>query len=68
MDKGFTFIEILVTLVIAVVCAFSLFSDYFTCHSKAKAQGLECDWGFIQGCMVKVDGKWIDYDRLRIMD
>ena len=63
-----TFIEIFVAIVIAGIIAAVPFSDYMVCHSKAKAQGLECEWGFIQGCMVKIDGKWIDYDRLRIMD
>lgn len=64
----FSFIEWLVAITILVIMGVAMFTPYFTCHSKAKAQGLECQWGIMQGCMVKVDGKWIDYDRLRIMD
>lgn len=44
------------------------FLQYLECHTKAEKQGLECTWGIIQGCMVKIDGKWVDYDRFRIMD
>ena len=64
----FSFIEWLVAITILVIMAVAVFTPYFTCHSKAKAQDLECQWGILQGCMVNVDGKWIDYDRFRIMD
>ena len=63
-----TLVEWMVVLVILGILAAVMASPYFECHAKAKAQGLECEWGILQGCMVKVDGKWIDYDRLRIMD
>ena len=42
--------------------------DYNQCHTKAKMQGYECEWGPVQGCMVKVDGKWVDYDKWRVME
>lgn len=68
MKKGLTLIEILVTVTIFGCLVFAGLRPYFECHTKAEKQGLECSWGIIQGCMVKIDGKWIDYDRLRIMD
>lgn len=43
--------------------------NYIQCHSKAEKQGMECSWGPIQGCMVKMqDGTWMDYNRLRYME
>ena len=38
------------------------------CHLKASKQEMECSYKPLQGCMVKVDGKWIDYNRLRVME
>ena len=35
------------------------------CETKAKTQNLESDFGIIKGCIVKYQGKWIDYERLR---
>ncbi len=64
----FSLIDYLVTIAIFGIIAVVLLSPYFECHTKAEKQGMECSWGIIQGCMVKIDGKWIDYDRLRIMD
>lgn len=63
-----TLIEWMVILVILGIFGAVMASPYFGCRAKAEAQGLECEWGIFQGCMVKIDGKWIDYDRLRIMD
>lgn len=57
--------------VIAIILSivFSVGFASYSCHTKAEKQGMECSWGPIQGCMVKMpDGKWIDYDRLRYMD
>ena len=64
----FSFIDFLVTITLAGIIVGALFWPYIECKSKALAQGLECDWGIVQGCMVKIDGKWVDYDRFRIMD
>lgn len=44
-------------------------SEAYSCHSRAEKQGLECEWGIFQGCMVKMpSGNWMDYDRLRYME
>lgn len=41
----------------------------YSCHKRAEKQGLECEWGLFQGCMVKMpSGNWMDYDRLRYME
>lgn len=56
-------------LVIMVGICVVLGVGYLGCHSKAEKQGMECSWGPIQGCMVKMpDGSWMDYDRLRYME
>ena len=33
------------------------------CSSKAEKLGLEYSFGLFQGCFMKKDGKWVDYDR-----
>lgn len=43
-------------------------SNWYTCDSKASVQGLEHQWGPFKGCLIKVDGRWIDYDKWRIME
>lgn len=43
--------------------------DEYQCKEKANYQELEYHWGIPEGCMVKdKEGKWIDYDRYRIME
>lgn len=43
--------------------------SFHQCKSKAEMQQLEYSYGIIQGCMVREKGgKWIDYDRYRIME
>lgn len=39
--------------------------DRAQCKAKAVKQELQYDYSIMQGCMVKYNGKWIDYDRLR---
>lgn len=35
------------------------------CREKALAQNMEWQFGIMKGCIVKHNGKWIDYQRLR---
>lgn len=69
-DWKFEIILNCLALVVAIavmtgaVCAFK----FASCHFKASKQELECSYNPLQGCMVKIDGKWIDYDRLRVME
>ena len=47
------------------VC-YKICRDYF--NDEVWKQEMECSYNPLQGCMVKVDGKWLDYDRLRVME
>lgn len=58
---------ILVLLIVALFVGVELIK-WSRCHTKAEMQGYECSWGPIQGCMVKIDGKWVDYDKWRVME
>ena len=64
--------EIISLIVGAAILFFSVIALFtfksYQCHTKAEMQGYECSWGPVQGCMVKVDGKWVDYDKWRIME
>lgn len=42
--------------------------DYNKCKTKAELQEMEYNYSVMGGCMVKIDGKWIDYNRLRYND
>lgn len=54
-------------IIVAIFVGVAGVSSY-SCHKRAAMQGLECDWGLFQGCMVKTsNGNWMDYDRLRYM-
>lgn len=61
--------ENIVTVIMVAFICFILYLSYLgcaaQCSSKAQFQGLQYDYGIMTGCMVKVDGKWIDYERLR---
>lgn len=58
---------IALVLTIVLVLGGAAVWDYFGCHNKAAKQGMECSWGPFQGCMVKTEKGWIDYERLRYM-
>ena len=52
-------------LIIVGVLFLPVVADRAQCRAKADKQGLQFDYGIVQGCMVKYNGKWVDYDRLR---
>lgn len=54
-------------LTIVLVLAVAGVWDYVSCKNKSEKQGMECSWGPFQGCMVKTEKGWIDYERLRYM-
>lgn len=57
------------TLLIILMIYGTIKWDEYQCKEKANYQELEYHWGIPEGCMVKdKEGKWIDYDRYRIMD
>lgn len=64
----FVILFIGVVLITLTICGGMIWDEY-QCKEKAKYQELEYHWGLPEGCMVKdKEGKWIDYDRYRIMD
>ena len=66
-DEGLALAGSIIGIILCIVVVFALGSC--SCSTKATKQGMECSWGPIQGCMVKMpDGKWMDYDRLRYLD
>ena len=62
------FMLLLYVLLIAAIFGGACIFKCVSCHLKASKQEMECSYNPLQGCMVKVDGKWIDYDRLRVME
>lgn len=62
-DESLTLIGLV--LVIVGMLFLSAIIDGSMCRAKAVKQGLQYDYGIVQGCMVKYNGKWVDYDRLR---
>ena len=55
---------VMVLFIVGVIFIASIV-DGSICRAKAGKQGLQFDYGIAQGCMVKYNGKWVDYDRLR---
>lgn len=62
------FILLFYAFIVVALLGGAIVFKYVSCHSKASKQGLECSYNPLQGCMVKIDGKWIDYNRLRVME
>ena len=58
---------IALVLTIVLVIGGAAVWDYISCKNKSEKQGMECSWGPFQGCMVKTEKGWIDYERLRYM-
>ena len=52
-------------LIIVGILFLPVVADRAQCRAKAVKQELQFDYSIMQGCMVKYNGKWIDYDRLR---
>ena len=72
MNKDICIAAIIYVAIIAVCCAavvgLAMAGERYTCGEKAEAQKLEHQWGPFKGCLIKVDGKWIDYDKWRVME
>ena len=64
-EEKFDCLDIILTIVIVFGLVYG--DNYFQCKNKAEKQGMECSWGPFQGCMVKTEKGWIDYERLRYM-
>lgn len=72
MKEFLEFFVIIVVAIVVVITPFYSLAYYMSkieCKEKAEKQELMYDFGFFQGCMVKQpNGKWLDYDRYRIME
>lgn len=55
-------------IVIYLICHLSFWIWSIQCKTKAEIQNLEYNYGIIQGCMIKMNDKWIDYNRLRVLE
>ena len=68
-DATATVISIFATVLLVIAClGASYCSEWYSCDSKSMEQGLEHQWGPFKGCLIKVDGKWVDYDKWRVME
>lgn len=45
--------------------AVGIWLDSASCHSKWAKAGYEVSYGLLQGCMVRVGGKWIPVETIR---
>ena len=43
-------------------------ASYTTCHNRADLMEMPAEWGVLQGCMVKYNGKWLPLNNLRGID
>lgn len=58
-----------ITMIVLFFSSIGFMVDYHQCKAKADMQQLQYSYGVMQGCMVREKGgKWIDYDRYRIME
>ena len=68
-QEEMTLAEIVLVVLLIITLAGYFGARSYSCHKRAEKQGLECEWGVFQGCMVKMpSGNWMDYDRLRYME
>lgn len=58
-----------ITMLVLLLAFIGYVVDSSQCKARAEMQQLQYSYGVIQGCMVREKGgKWIDYDRYRIME
>jgi len=52
-----------ITIILALfLVSVSQFANSLDCRFKANQMGLEFHYGWVTGCMINVDGHWIDID------
>lgn len=63
--------NILVIMFMAFIVALFYFAlvgfPTMQCQEKAEMQGYGYKWDLFTGCMINVDGKWMDYEKWRLM-
>lgn len=55
-------------LSIAAIVGLSYVLSSIPCEAKAERMGLQHDYGLLEGCMVKVDNRWVPLDSYRTVD
>lgn len=40
----------------------------FQCEQKVAPSGYDCTWDFFAGCQVNIDGRWVPYEKWRVME
>lgn len=68
MDDFVEFLAIVVLpvlVILAVILPIIAWGDYASCNSRWAKSGYETSWGPLQGCLIKVDNKWIPDKMLR---
>ena len=52
-----------VVLCVAIVTAIAYPLGKCECRAKAAKQGFEWSYGLFEGCMIKLDDGWLDYNK-----
>jgi hypothetical protein len=54
-------------MIFGPIGALIVWSQSAQCSAQGTKMGVPSSWGFIQDCMVQVDGRWIRMDAYRIV-
>ena len=57
------FVVLVLIFIMLIGGSILLTIDHFRCHARWEQSGYEANWGPVQGCLIKVEGKWIPADR-----
>ena len=65
----FVIVILVLTVIFTPLFSLAYYMSKIECEEKAEKQELVYEFGFFQGCMIKQqNGKWIDYDKYRIVE
>lgn len=57
-----------VFILIAIMYGAMIWYPKFLCEQRVEPTGYECNWTFFAGCLIKVNGQWIPYDKWRVIE
>jgi hypothetical protein len=57
---------LVVTGFLVAVFAITIPFEVASCHSKADRMEFQSDWGVMTGCMINVDGQWVNISSYRV--
>lgn len=62
------FVQVFVSVLMLIFMSCGAFMmDSYSCDSKARKMGFESSYEPIEGCMIKVNGKWIPKEQYRVL-